>query len=53
MTRKKTSFNLQIETLQKLKAIASLKNIPQVELLEDYLKKGIEEDKELLKRLID
>jgi hypothetical protein len=53
MTRKKTSFNLKIETIQKLKAIASLKEISQLELLEQYLNEGIEKDKEILKKLID
>jgi hypothetical protein len=53
MTRKKTSYNLDINLLNKLKAIASLKNIQQVDLVEKYLSEGIEKDKEILKKLID
>lgn len=53
VNKKKTSFNLDIELIGKLKAIASLKNKSQVELLEEYLNEGIEKDKELLKQLID
>jgi len=53
MEKKKTSYNLNIDLLNKLKAIASLKNIQQVELVEKYLKEGIEKDKEILKQLIE
>jgi hypothetical protein len=53
MSRKKTSFNLKIEIIQKVKAIASLKDKSQLDLVEDYLKEGIEKDKDILKKLID
>jgi hypothetical protein len=53
MKRKKTSYNLNIDLLNKVKAIANLKDIQQVELVEEYLKEGVEKDKEILKKLID
>jgi hypothetical protein len=45
MVIKKTSYNLDSELINTLKAIASLKGITQVELVEMYLKEGIERDK--------
>jgi hypothetical protein len=53
MTRKTTSFKLNINLVNKVKAIASIKEIQQSELVEEYLKGGVEKDKELLKKLIE
>jgi len=53
MTRKTTSFKLNIDLVNKVKAIASIKQVQQSELVEEYLMEGVEKDKKLLKKLVE
>jgi hypothetical protein len=53
MGKKKTSYNLEENLVNKLKATASLKGTSQVELLEEYIKNGLEKDKGIFKQMIE
>jgi predicted DNA-binding protein len=50
---KKTSINLPIDMSKKLKLLAIAKDTNQSELMKEYIKKGIENDIELAKNLLD
>jgi predicted DNA-binding protein len=53
MEVKRTSFNMPIDIHNKLKMLAIAKKTTQSQLIEEYLREGIEKDKEALKKLID
>jgi predicted DNA-binding protein len=53
MKVKRTSFNMPIKIHERLKLISVAKKVTQSELIEEYLKKGIEEDIELVRNLLD
>jgi predicted transcriptional regulator len=53
MGKKKTSFKLDEDLVNKLKAIASLRSMQQVELLEEYIEDGIKKNKSILYDLIN
>ena len=53
MEVKKTSMNIPIDIADKLKLIAVAKKVTQAELINDYLKKCIDEDIDLVKSLLE
>lgn len=50
---RKTSVNLPVELSKKLKLLAIVKDTNQSELIKEYVKKGIEEDEDLIKNVFD
>ena len=53
MEIKRTSFNMPIDIHEKLKMLAIAKKTTQSQLIESYLREGIEKDKKMLKKLIE
>ena len=49
MTKKKTSLNIEDDLMKDLKIMAIILNTTQSALLEKYITKGIEDDKNQLK----
>jgi predicted DNA-binding protein len=53
MEVKRTSFNMPTKIHERLKLISVAKKVTQSELIEEYLKYGIEKDINLVKNLLD
>jgi len=50
---KKTSVNLPADLSKKLKLLAIVKDTNQSEIIKEYIKKGLEQDKDLIKNVFD
>lgn len=53
MPKSQINYKIDKNIKTKIVAIAELKGVNQTDLVEEYLKGGIEKDKEILKKLID
>jgi len=53
MEVKRTSFNMPIKIHEKLKLISVAKRVTQSELIEEYLREGINKDINLVKSLLE
>jgi len=50
---RKTSVNLPLELSKKLKLLAIVKDTNQSEIIKEYIKKGLKEDENLIKKAFD
>lgn len=53
MPKSQINYKIDKEVKTKIVVIAELKGIKQTDLVEKYLKEGIEKDKDILKKLIE
>ncbi|MCL2115428.1 MAG: hypothetical protein FWH29_04330 [Methanobrevibacter sp.] len=53
MPKSQINYKIEREIKTKIVTLAELKGVNQTELVEEYLKCGIEKDKELFKKLME